>query len=78
MAKTKVTKHAARRWLFHGILSDTPISEEDNYYPAEYLQKLLKVSNYPGIRILSLKVQELPERPKKTPKSGVKTEEKED
>lgn len=70
-------KPTPKRWLFHGILADTPISDEDTYYTAEYILSLLRVQHYPGIKITSLRVTELPERPKKTTQKPLKTGEKE-
>ena len=58
-------KRTPKRWLFHGILTDTPISEEDTYYDAAHISSLLRVQHFPGIKITTLRVQELPERPKK-------------
>lgn len=67
------SKRTPKRWLFHGIVSDTPISDEDTYYSAEYITTLLRVQHYPGIKITSLRVTELPERPKKTGQNPPKT-----
>lgn len=62
----------SKRWLFHGILEDTPISSEDTYYNAEWILSLLKITHFPGIKISNLRVTELPERPKKPPKNPEK------
>lgn len=55
-----------KRWLFHGILSDTPFSAEDEYFTEQEILGVLKRSTPQlGIRIESIKLTPLPERKKR-------------
>lgn len=68
MSKRKSAALPAKRWLFHGYLSDSPLSGEDTYLEKEQLEQMLKgVLLYPGLRVTNLRLTALPERAKKQP-----------
>lgn len=71
---TRSQKPPAKRWLFHGILADSPISSEDEYFSAREILAMLQGHDLvSGIRISGLKLTPLPERAKKGQKAVEKT-----
>lgn len=71
MTRAKAERVAPKRWLFHGILADTPLSSEDSYYSETELARLLQVAELlPGIRVSKLSLTPLPERKKKAQKQA--------
>lgn len=71
----------SKRWLFHGILSDTPSpGESEGFYSEKELHTLFsKRDIVPGVRISGLRLTPLPERrknppnPSKPPENPTKT-----
>lgn len=66
MSKKKAASvQPPKRWLFHGILVDQPISEEDSYYSEEQLADIISALRIPGVKFHNFHIQELPSRAKK-------------
>lgn len=67
--RSKNPRPPVKRWLFHGILVDQPISLEDEYYSEAELRQMLEGKDLvAGVSLSRLRIQALPERKKRSEK----------